>query len=91
MRKEIIAIFNAMHYITIARILGIILMSIIMYYILLWICGRKIPGRLRKKHKYQAKNDDKSKAWIVLTFQLVMVTLISLIILLIKYIVRGEL
>lgn len=71
--------------------MGIILMSFIMYYILLWICGRKVPGRLRKKNNFQGKDYGKSNIWIVLIFQLVIMLLISVIIFLIKYLVRGEL
>lgn len=80
-----------MLYVTIARISGIILLGIVMYVILLWICGRKVPGRMRRHNKFKYKDCSKSKTRIILIFQLVLILLIMVSVYAIKYMVRGEL
>lgn len=62
-----------------------------MYIILLWICGKKVPGRLKKQGYSQGKDFNKSKAGIILAYYFILVVLILVSILAIKYIVRGEL
>ena len=65
------------------------LLGITAYSALLWIIGRRIPGRLRK----HSKRIDycKKRVWTVLVYYALLAILIIIAFILIKYMVRGEL
>lgn len=62
-----------------------------MYVFLLWICGKKIPGRLRKQDYIQGKDFKKQKTRIVFAYHFVLIIIILVSILAIKYTIRGGL
>lgn len=80
-----------MFYLTVVRVFGIIIISILLYVFLLWICGKKIPGKRKVEKRLESKDKLIRKTGIIATYQLLLVLLVMLSLLVIKYIVRGEL
>lgn len=80
-----------MQYITVIRGLCLMLLGIVAYSVLLWIFGRRIPGRLRRDKKESDSRYGENKERLVLRYHLILAILILLGYLGIKYMVRGEL
>lgn len=67
------------------------LLGIAAYSVLLWILGRRMPGRLRRDRKKSNGRYGKNKEWFALGYHLILAILIFLVFICIKYMVRGEL
>lgn len=66
------------------------LLGMTAYSILLWIVGRRIPGRLRRQHKRTDYRGDRYKPIIILGYYILLAFLIILGFVFLKYMIWGE-